>query len=244
MAHTFAFPEGIGDTSPRMRMGVASLALAAALVPTVAAAQFQLPTTGAEGRQRLRDRYKSPQNSARLDEALRKVRSDDIDTRLEGVRLLGEQTDPKATDALLAAAADPDARVRVKAMDTLASLKTKEATPLLVQQLFMRDTDLATKQRVLACLAKIGDPRATQPIRDFLARDVDPGVRGNAIYALGEIGDPSALPTLQAIVDEDDETLRGLALEAIRRIHARPAPDVILPALAGDRRGEPQRATP
>jgi HEAT repeat protein len=230
-----------------MRTRVAWIVLAAALLPAVAAAQLGLPT-GTDGRQRLRDRYKSPQNNARLDDALRKARSEDTDTRLEGLRALGEVGDAKAVEALLAATADPDARVRVKAMDTLANLKAKEATPLLVQQLFMRDTDLATKQRVLACLAKIGDRRATQPIRDFLARDVEPGVRGNAIFALGEIGDPSALPTLEAIAaGGGDDMLRGLALESIRRIRERPAPDVVLPAFAGDRRNAgttPETTTP
>ena len=62
---------------------------------------------------------------------------------------------------------------RIKAIDTLGHIKAKEATPLLIQQLFMRDTDLGTKQRILACLGKIGDTRATRPLIDFLARDLE-----------------------------------------------------------------------
>src|SRR4029077_16602643 len=142
----------------------------------------------------------------------------------------------KATEYLVGAANDPDMRIRIKAIDTLGQMKAKEATPLLIQQLFMRDTDLGTKRRILACLGKIGDTRATGPILDFLARDVDPAARGNAIFALGDIADPSAVAPLQAIANDGDPVLRGIAADALRKIHDRPAPAVVPPALARDRR--------
>jgi len=130
-------------------------------------------------------------------------------------------------------------RVRIKAIDTLGHIKAKDATPLLVQQLFMRDTDLGTKQRILASLGRIGDTRATGPIMDFLSRDVDPAVRGNAIFALGDIGDPAALPSLEVLArDAQDPLLRSLAAEAARKIRARPAPAVVPRALAVDRRDQ------
>lgn len=218
-----------------MRTRVVWIALAALVLPALAGAQG-VPLQ--EQRTRVRDRARSPQGTQKLDESVRKLRSEDTTDRLEGLRGLGEIGDAKAIEYLLAAATDPDPVIRIKAIDTLANVKAKDATPLLVQQLFMRDTDLATKQRILVCLGKIGDPRATQPIRDFLARDVHPGIRGNAVFALGEIGDPAALPTLEAIRDGNDDMLRGVAQEAVRKIREKPAPDVIVPALAGDRRGE------
>jgi HEAT repeat protein len=214
----------------------ASLALAATLLPALAHAQ-PIPDQDSP-RTRLRDRYRTPQNTQKLSESVRKLRGDDPEERLQAIRELGELNDPKAVEYLVAAASDLDMRIRVKAIDTLGRIHAKEATPLLIQQLFMRDTDVATKQRLLACLGKIGDTRATGPIVDFLARDVDRNVRGNAIFALGDIGDPAAIPSLEAIAkDGGDEVLHGLALEAIRKIRARPAPDVVPPALAVDRRG-------
>jgi len=64
-------------------------------------------------------------------------------------------------------------------------------------------------------------------------------VRGNAIFALGDIGDPAALPSLEALAKEgQDPLLRSLAAEAARKIRARPAPAVVPPALAVDRRGQ------
>jgi HEAT repeat protein len=204
----------------------------------------QLPTLQ-EPRARLRDRYKAPQSTQKLDENLRKLKSDDPEARLEGVRGLGELNDSKSIEYLLGAANDPDMRIRIKAIDTLGDIKAKEAVPVLVQRIFMRDTDLGTKQHILASLGKIGDTRATQPITDFLARDGDPAVRGNAIFALGEIGDEAALPALEAIASNgDNEKLHGIANDAIRRIRNRPAPPVALPALAVERRAPGAPATP
>jgi HEAT repeat protein len=211
------------------------LAAAALALPTLVAAQ--VPFDQEAPRARLRDRYKSPQNAQKLSDNVRKLQSDDPEQRLEAVRGLGEINEPKAIEYLVAAANDPDMRIRVKAIDTLGQIKAKDATPLLIQQLFMRDTDLGTKQRILACLGKIGDTTATGPIMDFLARDVDPGLRGNAIFALGDIGDASAVPALEVIARDGDPLLRGLAADSIKKIRARPAPAVVPPALAVDRRG-------
>jgi HEAT repeat protein len=209
-------------------------ALATALVPAWAGAQVPLDQEPA--RPRLRDRYRGPQNAQKLSDYLRKLKGDDPEERLEAIRGLGEINEPKAIEQLVAAANDPDMRIRIKAIDTLGQVKAKDATPLLIQQLFMRDTDLGTKRRILACLGKIGDTRATGPIVDFLARDVDPAARGNAIFALGDIADPTALAPLEAIVrDGQDPALRGLAADAIRKIRERPAPAVVVPALAEQR---------
>jgi HEAT repeat protein len=226
---------------PRARLSrsfVLATAAAAALLLAPAVSRAQ-PSDLQEPRQRLRDRYKTPQQNQRLDENVRKWKSEDPDERLEAVTGFGAVQDPKAIEYLLTAANDPDTRIRVKAIDVLGQVQAKEAVPLLVQRLFMRDTDLGTKQRCLAALGKIGDPRATKPILDFLSRDVETPVRGNAIYALGDIGDPAAVPALEQLAQHDaDPTLRGLATEAIRRIKEKPAPPVVPPALVDRRRGE------
>lgn len=226
----------------RCRPTAALLLTVALACPTLAVAQ--LPIAQDSGRNRLRDKYRTPQNSQKLDENVRKLQSDDVTTRLEGVAGLGEVSDPKAVEHLVTAASDPDMRIRVKAIDVLGQVHAKEATPLLVQQLFMRDTDLATKRRILACLGKIGDTHATAPILDFLSRDVDTAARGNAIFALGDLGDRTALPALEALAKGQDEALRGLAQESIRKIHDHPEPPVVPPALAVDRRRPGAAGTP
>jgi HEAT repeat protein len=213
-----------------------------AFLPTPSVAQAPFETDQQRPTRGLRDRYKGPQNTQKLSDNVRKLQSEDADERLQAISGLGEMNDPKATDYLVASANDPDPRIRIKAIDTLGRIQAKEATPLLIQQLFMRDTDLGTKQRILVALGKIGDPRATNPIIDFMSRDLDPAVRGNAIFALGDIGDRAALPSLEALSKEtQDPNLRGLALEAIRKIHAKPAPSPVPPTLANDQRKEQPR---
>ncbi len=225
--------------------------VALAVIVTIAGAAAALAQPSPiDGRGRLRDRYEKPRQQQKLDEAIRKLGEEDTQTRLEGVEGLGENAeDAKAVDYLVRAASDGDLSVRVKAIDVIGDARTKAAVPLLVQQLFMRDTTLATKQHILASLGKIGDDHATKPIVDFLARDVDPSVRGSAVYALGEIGDRAALPTLERLVKSaPDENFRSLAQSAIRKIEQKPAPSVVPPALVQDRKGqqaaEESEATP
>jgi HEAT repeat protein len=225
-------------------------ALAVVVLPALAAAQAptDLPRQSPSG---LRNTYSGqsnkPQSTARLDDAVHKFNSDDPESRVEGVRLFGElPTEPKAMEYLLQAANDGDMRVRIKGIDTLGNVKHKDATPVLVQQMFLRDTELPVKQHILAALGKIGDPRAVQPLLDMVDQSGPPSLRGGAIYALGDIGDRAALPKLERLAQAgDDENVRRLAAEAVQKIKDKPAPAVVPPALAVDRRGPaPTGATP
>jgi HEAT repeat protein len=221
-----------------MRTGSRRLAAVPILVSLLAAQSSALAQApGETARDRLRDRY-SPgrDDSANISDAARKLRSENLTERLEGIRVLAGSSDPKSVDYLLAAASDADIRVRVKAIDELGNRRVSDATPLFVQQLFLRETDPAIQQRVLAALGKIGDPRSTKPICDFLSRDLDPSLRGTAIFALGEIGDKTALDVLTKLAaNATDPVTSRLADEAARKITHRPPRPVELPSLAEDR---------
>jgi HEAT repeat protein len=234
-----------------MRVFRVVIALAVVSIPMLAAAQVP---AAQDGREKMRDRFNKDngrggaQSQAKFDEALRKFQDDDPQVKLEGIAALGTVTDdrPKAIGYLIQASNDPETSFRIKSIDTLGNMQADEAVGSLVQQLFMRDTDRNTKQHILVALGKIGDERATKPIVDFLARGGDVAVRGNAIYALGEIGDKTALPPLEHIEkDGDDEALRTLARSAAQRIRDKPAPEVLPPALAADRRrgGPPEQGS-
>jgi len=222
----------------RLRVSVLAVALAA---PTVARAQF--PTTPG----RTRPGQDRPAQSQKLDEALRKVNGDDRAARLEGLDGLGGLPDEaKAVQALLESVTDADVAVSVKAIDVLGQMKNKDTTPLLVQQLFLRDTPTDVKRHVLASLGKIGDPRATPSLVDLVGRAADPNLRGGAIFALGEIGDHAALPTLEKLAKDPaaDPTLRRLAEEAAKKIKDQPPPPTQPSALEADRRGGRQPISP
>lgn len=212
-------------------------AWATIVVLAVACTAAAQPAEDRNPRERLRQRYSPSRDSGSLNDAVKKLRSERPEDRLEAARMLATSDDPKSVEYLLSAATDSDMRVRVKAIDELGNRRATDATPLFVQQLFLRETDPIIQQRVLAALGKIADPRSTQPICDFLSRDLDPGTRGTAIFALGEIRDETALGVLTKLAnDHTDPVTSRLADEAARKITHREPPTIEIPALADDRK--------
>lgn len=156
---------------------------------------------------------------ATVEEWSRDLGNEDPLVRLKGVKMLSESTDAKAVPFLVQALGDPDLRVRAKAIDACATVRANDATPVLVQHLFIRGTEPEMKRRILAALGKIGDPRSVKPIMDFLERDLDHATRGTAIFALGEVGDPEAMDFLEALEGtEPHPTLKRLAREARAKV--------------------------
>jgi HEAT repeat protein len=167
----------------------------------------------------MRERYERNTKGANIDDFVRNLNSDDPEKRLEGIKSLQETQDEKVVEYLLQALGDPDMRIKAKAIDALGNVRATEATPVLIQHLFLRDTETYVKQRILASLGKIGDQRAAGPIIEFLRRDLDPDVRGTGIFALGEIGATESLEYLEDVEENDaNATLRRLAREAIRKV--------------------------
>ena len=172
----------------------------------------------------MRQRYERHTKGTSVDDFVKNLASNDPDKRLEGVKSLGASKDPKAIDYLVQAVGDADVRVQVKAIQMLGDLRANDATPVLVQYLFLRTTDANMKQLILAALGKIGDTRAAQPLIEFLHRDLDPATRGTAIFALGEIGASESVEPLEHIVQaESDPIVRRLANEAKSKVEAHQA---------------------
>lgn len=167
----------------------------------------------------VRQRYDKSQKSTSIDEHVKKLDSDDPDERLDGVRAIGSSKDGKGVEYLIQALGDPDERVQVKAIEMLGEMRASDATPVLVQHLFIRQARPELKARILAALGKIGDATAARPIVEFLQRDLDKSTRGTAIYALGDIGAAEASPELKKIAETDgDPMLRRLAREALSKV--------------------------
>lgn len=193
----------------RMVACVLALVAFSLIVPVLASAQFTNRT--------LQQRNRAQTGS--LDEHIRKLNNPDPDTRLEAVRQLAASRDRKAVEYLIQSLGDTDMRIRAKAVEALGEMRAADATQVLVQQLFLRTSEPAMKQRILAALGKIGDPRAARPIVEFLQLDLDPATRGTAIYALGEIGAVEGLEVLHQLANHDqDPTVRRLAREASAKI--------------------------
>jgi len=172
----------------------------------------------------MRQRYDRHTKGTSVEDYVKNLSSNDPDKRLEGVKSLGASKDPKAIEYLVQAVGDADVRVQVKAIQMLGDLRANDATPVLVQYLFLRTIDANMKQMILAALGKIGDARAAQPLIEFLHRDLDPATRGTAIFALGEIGALESVEPLDHIVQaESDPMVRRLANEAKSKVEAHQA---------------------
>ncbi|MGH8008844.1 MAG: HEAT repeat domain-containing protein, partial [Candidatus Binatia bacterium] len=196
------------------------------LAPPRAGAQF-LPGAGGiidqdVSRARVKARTDPQRKGPDILEWTRRLRDDEPETRLGAVRSLGDSKDPKAIEHLLTATADADIRVKVKAIEYLGTLRATDATPVLAQQLFLRDVGPGVKRKVLIALGKIGDPRGADPIMDFLKRDLDLATKSTALFALREVGNDRVLAYLESISHhETSPPLRRLANEAAISIRQR-----------------------
>jgi HEAT repeat protein len=157
------------------------------------------------------------------DEAIKEAKRkyDDADPRvrvqgLEGLRFVDSMD---ANEILFRGISDPDARVRIKAIDVLGARGVSDAVPIMSQELFLRETPAIEKLHLVAALGRIGDERGAMPIVNYLKETDDSDSRGTAVYALGEIGNPGANDTLIQIVSNDPNPMvRKLAREAIEKI--------------------------
>jgi HEAT repeat protein len=171
---------------------------------------------------------------------VKKLASDDPASGWRASADLVESNDPKAIEYLIGAASDPDERVRVKAIDTLGQLKAKDAVPLFVQKLFLRDTDQATKARILAPLGKIGDDRATSR-SSTLCRATSTGRSAERRLRARRDRRSARIPGLEKLAADDGRRgVRTLANDTARKIRERPAP-VSSPGARDDRRGRAPR---
>ncbi len=175
---------------------------------------------------RARDRVDRKKKGANISEWVRRLNNDRPDTRLEAVRSLGDSKDPLAIEHLVNATADIDIRVKIKAIEYLGNLRATDATPILAQQLFLRDTHLGVKKKALIALGKIGDPRGAEPIIEFMRRDLDENTKGVAIYALRDVGNEQVLVFLDNMAEDDSsQPIKKLAARAATDIRNRLSPE-------------------
>jgi HEAT repeat protein len=173
----------------------------------------------------VRNPYDRARDGGTVEQWTRLLDSDDPKQRLRAVEDLGQSLDPHAVTPLLKAVGDADLRVQARAIDYLGARRATDATPLLIQKLYLTGAPGALRQRVLTALGRIGDPSASRPILDFIGQEPNADVRGTGIYALGEIGDLAIRDELRKFGErESDPRLRQLVDEALMKIATLPRP--------------------
>ena len=205
------------------------VSISSALCPSLSHAQFtsQGEQVGSQlSGDRVRDRVNRKKKGGSITEWVRRLQNDRPETRLEAVKSLGDSKDPKAIEHIMSATADGDIRVKVKAIEYLGTLRATDATPVLIQQLFLRDTGAGVKQKILVALGKIGDPRGAEPIMEFLKRQLDMQTKAVALFALRDVGNDRLLAFLDTFPQrEPSPKLQQLAADAAVNIRHRLSPE-------------------
>ena len=143
----------------------------------------------------------------------------DPNVRVSELEKLRNLQDPEVNHILITSMADPDVRVKVKAIDILGAREANEAVPPMSSMLFLRSTEPIVRLHLVAGLGRIGDAQGVVPIMQYLGEDQNEQSRGTAVFALGEIGSDKAVPLLNAVVAQDQsQMVRRLAKEALQKV--------------------------
>lgn len=214
-------------------IAVSCVSISSALSPSFSHAQMMSSLGGSEqtgssrpGGDRVRDRMTRQKKGGNITEWVRRLGNDRPETRLEAVKSLGDSKDPKAIEHIMSATADVDIRIKVKAIEYLGNLRATDATPILVQHLFLRETGAGVKQKILVALGKIGDPRGAEPIMEFLKRQLDDQTKSVALFALRDVGNDRLLAFLDTFSQHEPSLkLQQLAADAAVNIRHRLSPE-------------------
>jgi HEAT repeat protein len=149
----------------------------------------------------------SQQNAEdKVDSLIKKLQSNNRNTRAQAVIELGKIQDARIMPALINALKDADAYVRGQAAWSLGEIKdTRAVQPLIT---ILKDDDfLYVRQESARALGKIKDSQAVQPLINAL-NDEYPDVREEAVKALIDIGAPVTEQLNYALKEKD---LRAVA---------------------------------
>lgn len=157
------------------------------------------------------------------------TKSRDVGTREQAIADVASHRYTLASDEVVKALHDPSPRVRRRAAQALATLRTPEATQALLHQLD-EHPDL-TEEETVEALGQIGE-RAAVPALIRMLQSPRSMLRRAAARALGRIGDPLAIESLkQATEEKGDPDLRRAAVQALRVLGATEADQQIADAL-------------
>lgn len=129
--------------------------------------------------------------------------------------MLGNLKERDVIPDLIDALGDPDLNVKHAAAEALGRIKDARAVLPLIDAL---KSDMWLQFPAAVALGELGDRRAVQPLVGLLDM---PGANVPAIQALGKIGDPSAIDPLCPFLEDEEESLREWALEAVAAILSR-----------------------
>ena len=129
-----------------------------------------------------------------------------------------EFTGGKNLNILLQKLKDPDAFVRVEAVQALGDIQKEQSLAAVCYCL--SDENLYVRAYAAEALGKIGQVDISLTLSRLLPAldDPSPYVRGMMLVALGELQDERAVDSIRKLLHDEDESVRGMAAWALRNI--------------------------
>ena len=155
------------------------------------------------------------------------LRDPDAGVRGAAATAIGKVGTAEDGRALVPLLADDDAEVRNRVLQAIGVLRVREAGPAL-RQMYEANQRRETGTRVLAALARIGDPGQTELFQEVV-QDPDPERKRLAIEGLGRISDASRLAAFKKDYQrEKSDELRLAYSYALTRLGDRAFVDTIV----------------
>ncbi|GEM_PF-3828425 len=148
-------------------------------------------------------------------EALARRLRGDPDAAARAGRLLARMPHPSLVEPLLAALDRPEAQVRERAIEALASAGDDRAVPRLVDMLFDRNREV--RQSAAGALAQFNDRRAVPRLVEGL-RDPRSDARRACAILLARSGDKSVIPDLIPVAGDSVPSVRANASAALEEL--------------------------
>ena len=133
-----------------------------------------------------------------------RLSSADAAVRLDAAVELGRigERPPEVVSALVKAIDDPDEKVRIQAVTSLAWMRASKAVPALLEKM-AQPSDERILRRIVQALGQIGNEMAIPALLPFLSSR-DRWLRENAILSLGWLKAKEAVPTLVKYAKGED----------------------------------------
>lgn len=155
--------------------------------------------------------------------ALRDVEANNADMRVQAAERLGDlraAADPetakaRAAEGLIKLAADKEARVRLRAMQSIARLRDPASLEVTLAR--FADEDSAVREAAVVAAGEIGGEQARDALR-LAATDPRPEVRFQGVAAYGKVAGEQARATISVALGDDDPLVRISAIESLAEL--------------------------
>ena len=146
------------------------------------------------------------------EESIHPAPSSDLST------VLSEFSDIENFENLLQKLNDPDPFVRVEAVQVLGEIQKKQSLVSVCN--YLQDDNLYVRAYAAEALGKIGRLDIALTLLRLLPAldDPSPYVRAMMVATLGELQDERAADSVRKLLNDEDETVRGMAAWALNKI--------------------------